>query len=91
LQNRNTAGNHPDAFDFATVILLPQTLIAGIYGMNGIDLNKLETLPEGFILIIIIMASIGIGSLIFFIKKQWLGVRSRNDESESVHEVNVRE
>jgi magnesium transporter len=74
-----------------TVILLPLTLIAGIYGMNGIDLNKLETLPEGFILIIIIMAGIGIGSLIFFIKKQWLWVRSRNDESESVHEVNVRE
>jgi magnesium transporter len=74
-----------------TVILLPLTLIAGIYGMNGIDLNKLETLPEGFILIIIIMAGIGIGSLIFFIKKQWLWVRSRNDESESVHEVNVGE
>jgi hypothetical protein len=37
------------------------------------------------------MAGIGIGSLIFFIKKQWLWVRSRNDESESVHEVNVSE
>lgn len=32
-----------------TVILLPLTLIAGIYGMNGVDLQKLETLPIGFL------------------------------------------
>lgn len=74
-----------------TVILLPLTLIAGIYGMNGIDLNKLETLPEGFILIIIIMAAIGIGLLVFFIKKQWLWVGAKNSGSETVHELNVRE
>ena len=48
-----------------TVILLPLTLIAGIYGMNGLDLNKFDTLPTGFILVIIMMACAGGGLLIF--------------------------
>lgn len=61
-----------------TAILLPLTLIAGIYGMNGLDLNKFDTLPTGFILVIIIMACVGGGLLFFFIKKQWIFVREQN-------------
>jgi magnesium transporter len=58
-----------------TVILLPLTLIAGIYGMNGLNLNKLDTLPTGFILVMITMVCV-CGSLsVFFIKKQWMFVR----------------
>jgi magnesium transporter len=60
-----------------TVILLPLGLITGIYGMNGLDLNKLDSLPAGFILVIITMVCVGGGLLFFFIKKQWLFVREQ--------------
>ncbi len=46
-----------------TVILLPLTLIAGVWGMNGLDLNKFDTLPTGFLLVIIMMACVGGGLL----------------------------
>src|SRR6476646_26996 len=58
-----------------TVILLPLTLIAGIYGMNGVDLSNLELVSTGFFIVIIIMVSTAIGLLLFFIKKQWILVR----------------
>jgi len=57
-----------------TVILLPLTLIAGIYGMNGLDLNNLGELPAGFLIVVISMTCIGIGLLVFFIKKVWIFV-----------------
>jgi magnesium transporter len=60
-----------------TVILLPLTLIAGIYGMNGIDLNKISEFPSGFILVIITMVAVGLGLLVYFVKKQWLLVRDK--------------
>jgi magnesium transporter len=55
-----------------TVILLPLTLIAGIYGMNGVDLSNLELVSTGFFIVIILMASTAIGLLLFFIKKKWI-------------------
>jgi magnesium transporter len=61
-----------------TVILLPLTLIAGIYGMNGLDLNNLGELPSGFLIVVITMVCIGIGLLILFIKKQWIFVKGPN-------------
>jgi len=60
-----------------TVILLPLTLKVGIYGMNGTDLSNLESISTGFLIIIIIMACIAIGLLIFFIKKQWILVSNQ--------------
>jgi len=69
-----------------TVILLPLTLIAGIYGINGLDLNKLDNLPTGFILVIIMMVCVGIGLLVFFIKKQWLFVREKNGNQREHHQ-----
>jgi magnesium transporter len=60
-----------------TVIVLPLTLITGIYGMNGIDLNQIGLLPAGFIFVIVTMVLVGIGLLVFFIKKQWLLVREK--------------
>ena len=51
-----------------TVILLPLTLIVGIYGMNGTDLSNLESISTGFLIIIIVMACIAIGLLVFFLK-----------------------
>jgi magnesium transporter len=73
-----------------TVILLPLTLIAGIYGMNGLDLNKLDTLPIGFISVIVMMAVVAVGLLAFFIKKQWIFVREQNG-IERVHRERTSE
>jgi magnesium transporter len=67
-----------------TVIMLPLTLIAGIYGMNGIDLNEIQVVPEGFIVVIITMICVGGGLLAYFIKKQWLLIRER-DKQIGVH------
>jgi magnesium transporter len=60
-----------------TVILLPLTLIAGIYGMNGVDLSNLESVSTGFFIVIMIMVCTAISLLLFFIKKQWILVRPR--------------
>ena len=69
-----------------TVILLPLTLIAGIYGMNGLDLNNLGELPAGFLIVVINMTCIGIGLFVFFIKKQWIFVRKQNGSERARHE-----
>jgi hypothetical protein len=66
-----------------TVILLPLSLIAGIYGMNGVDINKIDTLPSGFLSVIVMMAVVGVGLLVF-IKKQWLLVQEKNG-NDGVH------
>ncbi len=68
-----------------TVILLPLTLIAGIYGMNGVDLSNLESVSTGFFIVIMIMASTAIGLLLFFIKKQWILVRPRARSEKENH------
>jgi magnesium transporter len=54
-----------------TTIFLPLTFIAGIYGMN------FEFMPElhsrwGYPLVLLGMAAITIGMLVFFKRKKWL-------------------
>jgi len=65
-----------------TAILLPLTLIVGIYGMNGIDLKNITTIPVGFFVVMLTMASIGIGLILFFIRKRWILVKSKISEQE---------
>jgi len=56
-------------------ILLPLTLVVGIYGMNGLDLNDLASVPSGFIIVLISMIIIT-GALFFlFSKKKWIKLR----------------
>jgi magnesium transporter len=55
-----------------SVIILPLTLIVGIYGMNGLDLTKFSDIPEGLVVVIVIMALVSILLLIFFKHKQWI-------------------
>ena len=56
-------------------ILLPLTLVVGIYGMNGLDLNDLASVPSGFIIVLISMIIIT-GALFFlFSKKKWNKLR----------------
>lgn len=56
-------------------ILLPLTLVASIYGMNGLDLNSLAKIPSGFIVVLISMAVI-MGAMIYLFKrKKWIILR----------------
>jgi magnesium transporter len=63
-----------------SVILLPLTLIAGIYGMNGLDLSHLNNVPTGFITVSLSMGIIVILLLIFFKQKEWILVKEVKDE-----------
>ena len=64
-----------------TAILLPITLIAGIYGMNGLDLKNLAQVPSGFLFVLVSMACIVIGLTIFFVRKGWIIVGKQNPSS----------
>lgn len=56
-------------------ILLPLTLVASIYGMNGLDLNSLATIPSGLIIVLVTMAIITGFMFILFSKKKWVTLR----------------
>jgi magnesium transporter len=65
-----------------TAILLPLALIAGIYGMNGIDLKNITEIPLGFIAVLVTMAMTVIAFLVFFIKKRWIVIGRENLDTE---------
>ena len=58
-------------------ILLPLTLVTGIYGMNGLDLNNLGALPSGFFLILLSMTIITGALFYLFRKKNWVSFRRK--------------
>jgi magnesium transporter len=66
-----------------TVILLPLALIAAIYGMNGIDLRNITEIPLGFLVVLMGMALMVVGFVLFFIKKRWIILGRKNFEKES--------
>ena len=57
--------------------------VSMVFLLHGLDLNKLETLPAG-ITLIIIMACVGGGLLLFLTKKRWIFV-NEHIGSERVH------
>ena len=57
-----------------SVVLLPLTLIAGIYGMNGLDLAKLDQFPSGLLYVLFTMIIISIVLLLYFRHKKWIMV-----------------
>ncbi len=59
-------------------ILLPLTVITGIYGIVGINTPKLNNLPQGFFIVVAAMIIIILGTLLFFKKKGWI-FNSNND------------
>jgi len=58
-----------------TVILLPLALIAGIYGMNGIDLKNITEIPLGFVVVLATMAVTVLAFVLFFIRKRWIVIK----------------
>lgn len=55
-----------------SVVLLPLTLIAGIYGMNGLDLAKIDQLPAGLAYVLFTMIIIAFVLLLYFKHKKWI-------------------
>lgn len=64
-----------------TAILLPLGLIAAKYGMNGIDLANITEMPTGFLIVLVTMAFIVVGLVLFFVKKRWVLFGKTNNES----------
>jgi magnesium transporter len=66
-----------------SAIVLPLTFISGVYGMNGLDLNNINSLPLGFVIIILTMVIVVVAVLfIFFKKKQWILMKKDSDDDE---------
>ena len=64
-----------------TVILLPLTLIAGVYGMNGVDLANLGSISTGFMTILTLMIAVAAFLFWYFRKKQWIMAEEQEEES----------
>jgi magnesium transporter len=58
-------------FTIASVIFLPPTLIASIYGMNFQDMPELR-FPHAYPIAITIMAVLSLSALVYFKRKKWL-------------------
>jgi magnesium transporter len=52
-------------------IFIPLTFIAGVYGMNFSVMPELSW-PFGYPLVLILMAAVAVGMLLFFKRKKWL-------------------
>jgi magnesium transporter len=63
-------------------ILLPLTVVTGIYGIFGIDMTKIKSLSQGFYIAVLIMIVITLITLWYFKKKRWL-FNSDNDFSDT--------
>jgi magnesium transporter len=55
-----------------SAIILPLTLLTGVLGLQGFDLNNLDKLPRYLGLLVIIMATTTVVSLFIFWKKRWI-------------------
>jgi magnesium transporter len=81
----NVAMQTHDTIRVLTVIntiLLPLTVVTGIYGILGIDMTKIKSLSQGFYIAVLIMIVITLITLWYFKKKRWL-FNSDNDFSDT--------
>jgi Mg2+ and Co2+ transporter CorA len=53
-------------------IFLPLTVVAAIYGINGIELMSIIGLAEGFAIVAMTMIVTIVFTLLFFKKKRWI-------------------
>jgi magnesium transporter len=52
-------------------IFIPLTFIAGIYGMNFENMPELKA-PEGYFLVLVVMALIATVLIVLFRRRRWL-------------------
>jgi len=67
-----------------SAIVLPLTFISGVYGMNGLDLNNINSLPLGFLIVVLSMIIVVAVLFIFFKKKQWILVKRDSDNDDEL-------
>ena len=65
-----------------SAILLPLTFISSVYGMNGLDLNNLLTMPIGFVIVLATMGVIATALVIFFTRKNWIVLYRKSKEAD---------
>jgi magnesium transporter len=65
-----------------SVIMLPLTFIAGIYGMNFDNMPELHS-KYGYYAVWIIMAIVAVGMLLFFKRRGWIGGSAKEETPES--------
>ena len=55
-----------------SAILLPLTFISSVYGMNGLDVNNIWSIPVGFAILILVvtMGAVAFAVLFLFFKKK---------------------
>jgi magnesium transporter len=58
-----------------SVVLLPLSLVTGIFGMSGFDLENVSDIPGGFSIVAAVLAAIAGISLFIFWKRGWIFVR----------------
>lgn len=64
-----------------SAILLPLSLIAGIYGMNFDNMPEIHS-PYGYFLTILLMVIIAVGLLFYFWRKGWIFEESNKDSKQ---------
>ena len=52
-------------------IFIPLTFVAGVYGMNFVNMPELRW-QYGYFIILVVMAAIGISMAVYFRRKRWL-------------------
>jgi len=55
-----------------SAIVLPLSLLIGVLGLQGFDLNNLATIPKYLGFLVIVMLAITVLSLLVFWKKKWI-------------------
>jgi magnesium transporter len=55
-------------------ILLPLTFLTSIFGMQGFDLNNIQSIPQGFTILLIVMIAIAVALFYMFWKRQWISI-----------------
>lgn len=68
-----------------SAIMLPLTFIAGLYGMNFDNIPELHT-TYGYFVVLGVMVLVGVGMLMFFWRKGWLGGGKSKHESERMND-----
>ena len=54
-----------------TVIFVPMTFLAGVYGMNFANMPELAT-RYGYFVVVAIMIAAGVVQVIFFRRRKWI-------------------
>ena len=77
-----------------SAIILPLSLIAGIYGMNFENIPELHT-KNGYFVTIALMVCIAVGLLIYFWRKGWIFEKEEtlkiSRDSEAIHKTQINE